>query len=366
MKAASVETNLVCLKTARGYVRGSFYFMQLSEAIMQFKGWKSLNVKSSTIHGYDQILRQFCVFMRNCDIEAVGDADVVEWFNLMKMLGYDTNSFIPRAIALRKLFEYYQHKGLQVLDPWLIPVPEMEYKQARVITEEEYTKLLAIIPNNQDPRHIRNRAFINLLWDTGARNGELLSLNMSDLNFEERTAVIKTEKIKGTHPFRRIMWTDSTNKNLQAWIEKREYLKNIFTFHDTDALFISLMGGNVATGKSKQGCRLTIRGTGEMMRHYSVKAQIPHANPHSFRHHKGHDMSHRGANNSVISNLLGHRSLQSSYRYTQLSGNELINIGRKYLSEEVKTQKIYSPLEYQAMESELKRLRILAQRVRVR
>jgi len=341
--------------------------MKLSDAVCQFKGWKSLNVKSTTIKGYDQILRQFCVFMHNCSLERVKDTDIVLWFELMREIGYDTNSFIPRAIALRKLFEYYQHKGLKVVDPWLIPVPEMEYKQARIITEEEYKKLLAVIPaNTRDSREIRNRAIINLLWDTGARNGEILSLNINDLNLEEMTAVIKTEKLKGTHPFRRLIWSQATNDNLILWLKTRERLKSVFIFRDQEAVFISVMaGGRVG---AKQGQRFSIKGVGEMLRRYSYKAGMPCANAHSFRHHKGHDMSARGANNSNISSVLGHRSLQSSYRYTQLSGQELIETGRKFLSkkEEKETQKIISPMEWQTMQNELKRLRVLSNRVRVR
>lgn len=339
--------------------------MKLSDAVCQFKSWKSLKVKSNTIHGYDQILRQFCVFMRNCEIEEVGERDVVLWFELMTLLGYDRNSFVPRGIALRKLFEYYRHKELKVLDPWLIPVPEMEYKQVRIITDEEYKKLLATIPNNNDPRHIRNRAIINLLWDTGGRNGEILSLNINDLNLEEMTAVVKTEKLKGTHPFRKIIWSATTNKNLKLWLKKREYLKDVFTFHDPEAVFLSVMGGR--PGGPKRGHRFSIKGSGEMLRQYSKKANIQCVNAHSFRHHKGHDMSARGANNSNISSVLGHRSLQSSYRYTQLSGHELVETGRKYLFEEEKEQsKIISPIEYQTMQNEIKRLRILSNRVRVR
>lgn len=340
--------------------------MQLSEAICQFKGWKSLNVKSTTIHGYDQILRQFCVFMRNCEIEKVGERDIVLWFELMTLLGYDRNSFVPRGIALRKLFEYYRHKGLAVLDPWLIPVPEVEYKQIRIITEDEYKRLLAAIPDNNDPRHIRNRAIINLLWDTGGRNGEILSLNLNDLNLEEMTAVVKTEKLKGSHPFRRIIWSKATNKNLKLWLEKRQYLRSVFVFQDPEAVFLSVMGGR--PGSPKQGQRFSIKGVGEMLRRYSLKAGMPCANAHSFRHHKGHEMSARGANNSSISSVLGHRSMQSSFRYTQLSGQELIDTGRKYLDKEKKSepQKILSPMEWQLMQNEIKRLRILSNRVRVR
>jgi integrase/recombinase XerC len=245
----------------------------------------------------------------------------MEWFNLMRDLDWDHNSFITKAMAVRKFFEFYNKQGFKVIDPWLIPIPKKKFKMQRVATKEEYLKLLDIIPNNNDPRHIRNRAIINLLWDTGARNGEICSINVDGLDLVEKTAVIQTEKSRGARPVREIFWTEETNNNIKKWLEKRNYLKNNkMMFKDGDALFISVCSGGVHNNTGK---RFGNKGLGEMLRRYCHRAKIENMNAHSFRHHMGHQIVKKGGSNSDVSNILGHSSLQSSYVYTLMTNKEL-------------------------------------------
>jgi len=123
-----------------------------------------------------------------------------------------------------------------------------------------------VIPKDtNDPGHIRNLAFISLLWDTGARNGEVLSLNKGDLDMGRMRAIIKTEKSKGRRPIREIFWTENTNDNIWSWLKKREDLEKKMTFQDPDALFLSICSGQHNTS----GKRFSTKGVGEMLRRYS-------------------------------------------------------------------------------------------------
>jgi len=297
--------------------------MPLNEAIRQFIAWKGFASKECTTKGYFLSLRQFAIFQRNGHIEEVSIKDVIEWFALMKQVDYERNSFIPKAMALRKLFEYYRRQDLQVLNPELIPVPEKEWKFPRVATEENYKKLLAVIPENNDPRHIRNRAMINLLWDTGARVGEIVSLNMSDIDMEKMQAVIRTEKSKGHRPVRQIFWTETTKASLENWFAKREHLGGIMPRMDEQALFISV-------NSQKSGKRLMSKSIEESLRKYSRLADTPYMNPHSFRHHMGHQIVAQGGSNAVVSGILGHSSPLSSFVYTMLNDEELRSNHQRY------------------------------------
>ncbi len=82
--------------------------------------------------------------------------------------------------------------GYRVLEPNLIPLPPKQYRIPRVASEENYQKLLSSIPSGNDPRHIRNKAIIMLLWDTGARNGEIVSLDVDGMDIEKMHAVKET------------------------------------------------------------------------------------------------------------------------------------------------------------------------------
>jgi len=300
--------------------------MFFSEAIEKFLKWKQINVSKGALRGYEFDLRNFCLYMRDCQIEDVDLDEIVRYFDLMKKLGWKQNGFTTKSIALRKFFEFYGKQELNVLNFQLIPIPRREYNPPRTATEEEYYHLLGIIPERtRDHRHIRNRAFVNMLWDTGARAGELLSLNLKDLELPYRRALIKTEKSQGLKPFRQIFWQESTAVSLDNWLKRRAELENKHKFKDKEALFVGCLRWQI-------GKRLSGNAASSILKRYSERAGIdPSLNPHSFRHHFGLELAKKGANNSVISNLMGHSSLTSSYRYTMMKSNDLEEEYRKLM-----------------------------------
>jgi len=304
--------------------------MQFKEAIDQFSDWRRFKVKKQTVKGYDQTLRQFCLYLRNPQIEDISIHHVMDYLNGMKELGWDQNSFVGKCMALRKFFEFYRLQNYAVLDENLIPIPSKEHKLPRVANEANYRKLVQSVPvNTNDGRHIRNLAIVNLLWDTGARNGEILSLDVADLDMERRRAVINTEKSKGRRPFREIFWTTDTHGNLLQWIKKREQLQKRMKFDDPDALFVSICSGPQETA----GRRFSIKGVGEMLRRYSNKAKLPYMNAHSFRHRMGHHIIKSGGSSADVMNILGHSSVQSSTIYTMMTDHELEKRYRGFMND---------------------------------
>jgi len=75
-----------------------------------------------------------------------------------------------------------------------------------------------------------------------------------------------------------------------------------------------------------------------MLRRYSNRANIPYMNAHSFRHHMGRMLARQGANNSSISNILGHSSLQSSYPYTMMTDKDLEAVYRKHMRDQDRSE----------------------------
>jgi len=295
--------------------------MLLQEAISEFNGWRKIKVKR--IDGYDLDLRQFCIFVKNKNIEDINIQEVTEWLSWYKKLGFEPWTVIKKAMALRKFFEYFGRLKYDVIDHWLIPIPAKEYNMAKVCTEHDYRTLLSVVPTRNCPyNHIRNRCIIMLVWDTGIRIGEACSLNLSDVDQETREISVKTEKSRGMRPFRKIPYSDSTAEAMDKWIAVRKRVAN-----GTDALFVGI--------KTKYGLkcvRLASSAAGEIFRKYSVKAGLGYINPHSLRHHFGTELAKRGLNNSVISEAMGHAQLSSSFRYTQINNQELSDILRKRLN----------------------------------
>jgi len=310
--------------------------MKFSEALCKFNEWRNLKVGEGTVKGYDISLKYFCIFIKNTEIENIKLDDCLEWLKWFKELNFDINTIQKKAIALKIFFEFWWNQGKQIINPVLIPLPPKQFKFPRVACEEDYKKVLAVIPENSNYYwHIRNKALITLLWDCGARIGELLSLNVQDIDTINKRADIHTEKSKGFLPFRRIFWTNSTNQNLIKWIEKRKQeltMWNLKEVTEPDAFFISIHGGKGScVGKATRMHKSAVT---EMIRKYSNKAGLERTlNPHSIRHHRGRELALKGANNSTISSILGHSNLLSSYPYTVLAGKDLEKQFRKYVNE---------------------------------
>ncbi len=232
-----------------------------------------------------------------------------------------------KAIALKLLFDFLKDRDVKVFNPDLIPIPRKTFKFPRVATEEEYRKLLAVIPDHgtgsdfKGYTHVRNKAIITLLWESGARNGEIASLRLEDIDLNRMSARIKTEKSRGTVPYREIFWREEANQALAEWLIKREELAQEIPLADPKILFFGIKGGHKnCPGKGKI---LQVNFISEILRKYSNKAglAIP-LNPHSCRHHFGRELARKDTNAYGIASLLGHANSQSSFIYTQLFGND--------------------------------------------
>lgn len=291
--------------------------MLLSEAIKNFCGYYNFRVQKNTNNSYSYILRNFCLFLRNPKIQDITIDSIIEWYRIMEELGWDNNSLLPKTIVLRRFFGYANDMKWTDFPVKLIPAPSHYKKLPRSANEETYRKLLSIIPQ-EGMYHMRNRALLMLYHDTGARNSEILSLDVEDVNLAGRSAIIRTEKAKNL-PFREIFWTKETNEQLMKWIEAR---KKIVT-GENEFLFIGL-------SKNKVGERLGNRGVVKMMAEYSRTAEMPTVNVHQWRHLFGRTLAKSGANNSSIASLMGHSDMQSSQVYTTLYGDDLREVWAKY------------------------------------
>src|SRR6266853_4500412 len=186
--------------------------MKFSLAIKTFEDWKRLQSKSTTVMGFACELRAFCLFLRDPEVESITITMVLEYLEAQLALGWKRNTLAHKCNYLRGFFRFLRLQGGAVLDENLIPNPRHEYKLPRVATAEEYKKLCAAIPRAPTANSIRNHALFRLLWDTGARVGEIVSLNLEDLDLARLRAVVRTEKSRTSHPYREIFWIPETNE----------------------------------------------------------------------------------------------------------------------------------------------------------
>ncbi len=288
--------------------------MKFSLAITKFEDWKRFQSKPGTVLGFSCELRAFCLYLRDPEVESITAIMVLEYLEALKALGWKHNTLAHKCNYLRGFFRFLRQEGSAVLDENLIPKPKHEYKLPRVATAEECKKLAAAIPRSSTTRASRNHSLFGLLWDTGARVGEIVSLNVEDLDLDRKCALVRTEKSRTSHPYREIFWTPETNEHLQNWLERRKRLA-ILAEH-RDALFISISG-------CRPHERLSTHSVAQMLRLLCVKAGVGYLHPHSFRHHLGHEIINQGGSASDVMNILGHTNLSATAIYTMMTDREL-------------------------------------------
>jgi site-specific recombinase XerD len=203
--------------------------MKLNNAISLYLESRHQSRKSRTVSQDFSTLSHFLFYLRdpNREVESITLEDCEQWLALVRQLGYDDNTRIKKALGIKLFFEHMFKRRIPVsFDPDLIPVPRKVFKFPRVATEDQYERLLAAVQDEgkcgEITYAVRDRAIIMLIHDTGARNGEIVSLDMDDIDLERKSARIKTEKSRGDVPYREIFWSREANEQLKKWVAVRE------------------------------------------------------------------------------------------------------------------------------------------------
>ncbi len=180
-----------------------------------------------------------------------------------------------------------------------IKIPKPRRSPRPHLTTEEYIAMLTWI-RADTVSGLRDNALIRMLYDTGARIGEIASLTRYDIDLKSRTAEVSTEK---TDRRRVIVWGSDTNRFLAEFMEQQP-----------SGLF-----------PSKRSCE-------RIVRKYAELAKIrKHITCHSFRHTRAHVILDNGGTVKDVQETLGHLHPESSFAYLSLSRTEAISRSRKFL-----------------------------------
>ena len=157
---------------------------------------------------------------------------------------------------------------------------------------------------------IRNLVLIELLLSTGMRVGELVNLNISDVNFEERSCVVLGKGNKQ----REVYFDAKTKLHLQEYVNQRK--------DDELALFVS---------KNKPHQRLSIAGIELIIRNIGKNINIDRAYPHKFRRTLATMAIDKGMPIEQVQKLLGHVKIETTMHYAMVNQNNVKISHRKYI-----------------------------------
>ncbi|MBI4946473.1 MAG: tyrosine-type recombinase/integrase [Bacteroidetes bacterium] len=288
----------------------------MQEKISAYIEWKK-DHSPKTKDPYQRWLNRFNSFVEKRELRDINFQDITRFSNHIKGI-YSQRTHEYCIAILHGFFKFWHGEDNAVLSPNKVVVPRYYPKKMPVTSEEIFQKLINEVPPD-DFIGLQRHLIIRILWETGCRVSELLSIDISNINFEKKFATIETRK---AFVHRRIFWSETTNELLlNKYLPLRSKAKT-----DSIALFV----GSYKGGKYSE--RLNPRQVQRTIEHLRKKLDIPdRITPHSFRHGKAHQMLERGASVVDIQQILGHVSPNSSFAYLQYWGNELENRAMKFL-----------------------------------
>ncbi|MFL0198854.1 site-specific tyrosine recombinase/integron integrase [Clostridium sp. WILCCON 0269] len=189
------------------------------------------------------------------------------------------------------------------------PVRRIHKIRTGRIVKEVYTdEHLEIMRDNC--KEIRDLAIIDLLNSTGMRVGELVKLNIDDINFNERECIVEGKGDKQ----RRVYFDARTKIHLRNYLNSR--------VDDNRALFVSLI---------EPYNRLNISGIEIRMRTLGKKLNINKVHPHKFRRTLATRAIDKGMPIEQVQHLLGHQKIDTTLQYAMVNQNNVKISHRKYI-----------------------------------
>lgn len=291
--------------------------MYMNEKIKEYLDWKGTYAPRASV-SYRIWLERFVKVCGDRPIHEYGIRDYIKFKEWIEN-HYSGYCVQYATVVIKNFFKFLRDQNHKCFSPSFIKIPKVHAKSHRAITEEEYKRIIAVIPNN-DFRSLRDLLVIRLLWDTGVRVSELCDLNTSQITENSRSCVIYSKK-SGTP--RIIVWSEETHWNLMKFLSIRARLNN--SSHGS-ALFI---GQNADNSWSQ---RLTRRSAQRIIKNYVSRAGIVEKiTPHSFRHGWAHKRRDQNAPLAFIQRGLGHVSPVSTFIYEQYNDKEFVKNAESYL-----------------------------------
>lgn len=292
---------------------------ELQEAADRFIGsLRRKNSSAHTIRNYSIDVEQFVLYCsppgQAPPLPAEIDRLTIRAFVGERFRGGASNRTVARKLAsLRAFFNFLIREGtLQANPAKLVSTPKIPKTLPSVPTAEETNQLIDQVENAGDA--LRDRLIFELLYGCGLRVSELEGLNLADFDFGERWVRVRGKGRKE----RQVPYGKGVSDVLARYLEER---RNYFQAGEphNDAFLLHRWRDRPA--------RLTDRSIRRIVKKYAVAfTGDPSMHPHTLRHAFATHLLGTGADLRAIQELLGHASLSTTQKYTQLSLERLMQV----------------------------------------
>lgn len=273
------------------------------------------NTSNNTELSYKRDLEKVQHFMFSRGITEAKDVTAQDLSDYVKYL--EDNQFaaatVSRNIASLKAFYHYMlQEGLVGEDiAENLKAPKIEKKVPSIMSPDEVVRLLEQ-PSGDSPKEIRDKAMLELLYATGIRVTELITLKFSDVNMQMNFILCRDRSKERIIPF------GAAAKNaLVKYLDgtREEMLEN----KASDVLFVNCSGQPM----SRQGFW-------KLIKYYAKKADIKaDITPHTLRHSFAAHLVENGADLRSVQEMLGHSDISTTQIYANLNHNHIREVYAK-------------------------------------
>jgi integrase/recombinase XerD len=280
---------------------------QFLQYITEEKGYSA-----NTLAAYRNDLTQFLAFLRG----RVGGWDevnreiIIDYIMAMKADQEYASSTVARKVAaIKSFFHYLVDKGKLGDDPTAtLDSPKVRKRLPKAVSAEDMERLLLAPARQQTPKALRDRALLELLYATGLRVTEVVSLDVDDINLASSTVRVvrpkdKRERIVPVHERALVPLKDYVERGRMQLLRDPE----------VSALFLN-----------HRGQRLTRQGLWLIVKHYVREVGIVEGvTPHTLRHTFAAHLLDQKAELEYVQQILGHANISTTQVYAHVSAEDV-------------------------------------------
>ncbi|MCH7949288.1 MAG: tyrosine recombinase XerC [Candidatus Dadabacteria bacterium] len=274
------------------------------------------NYSKHTLKAYIADIKEFGLVLKDMGLISADNGEIdfahmdetpIRTF-ISRLYGKNKRVSISRKLAsIRTFFEFLIRNGTIKSNPAkLVPTPKGEKRLPTFLTVDEVVKLVET-PGSDNVYESRDRAILELLYSCGLRVSELVGINLNNLDL-----ISMSVKVLGKGNKERMVPLGSkASTAIKTYISQRLDLKP-----EDDYLFVNSRGG-----------RLSTRSIDRIIKKYAAISGIPkNISPHVLRHTFATHLLGGGADLRAIQEMLGHKSLSTTQRYTHISIEKIMEI----------------------------------------
>jgi integrase/recombinase XerD len=275
---------------------------------------KDKGLSDNTLQSYNRDIKLYCNYLDNNKINMVSSNEdsIKTYLDSLKINGKAVSTVSRNLASLRSLYQYLHKTKVVNEDPTTnIESPKIERRPPKVLSTEQ-VELLLDQPKCVDLKGYRDKAMLELVYATGIRVTELISLNLDDINLESGYIKCANRTKQRIIP----IGTMAVNA-LKDYMDKS---RNILLKDENDtSLFVNV-----------NGQRLTRQGFWKIVKQYKTQANIDvDITPHTLRHSFAMHLLQNGAELRAIQEMLGHSDISSTQVYAQMEQNRIKDVYMK-------------------------------------